>query len=421
MAAEESLAYLSRLDTRGIRLSLGPITRLIEQLYHPEKNYETILIGGTNGKGSIAAMITSILVKGGFTVGLYTSPHLIDVRERIRVNNKMISVEEIKYHLDEVREAMVEEVTYFEFLTAMAFLHFRRKAVDIAVLEVGLGGRLDATNVVSPALSVISNISLEHRDYLGNRLATIAWEKGGIIKDGGLCITGERKGAVIRVLEGICSERGARLIRLGRDMKVRADGRGTFTYHGLDRTFHHLACSLKGHHQFANAALAIGAVEMMARRGFLLDDGAVRDGIRETHWEGRLEILRRNPTVLVDGAHNPAGASSLRRALTNDFTYERLILVFGVLRDKDYSAMLKRLAPLADTLILTKPDSARAMPPEDLFPIARRYQRNVEVTGTVEEAMHRALAKANPGDMICAAGSLYLVGQVKMALGCEVS
>ena len=417
MNVEESLAYLSRFNSAVIRLGLDPVTRLLKRLQMPHNNYITMLIGGTNGKGSIAAMSASMLAKGGFRVGLYTSPHLIDVRERIRVNGHLISAEEFAERIEEVRKAITEEVTYFEFLTALAFLHFSKADVDIAVLEVGLGGRLDATSVVKPAVSVISNISVEHREYLGTRLEDIAREKGGIIKEGGTCVTGARQDGVVSVLDAICYERGAQLIRLGKDIRVRTRKDGAFSYQGLERSYRRLFCPLQGRHQLDNAALAIGAMEIIKRTGVSLDDEAISQGIRDTRWEGRLEILSYRPTILVDGAHNPAGASSLRHALTSEYSYDRLILVFGVLMDKDYRSMLRRLAPLAYTIILTKPDTARAALPHNILPIAAMYSRNVEVEDTVEGALNRAEAAALPDDLICITGSLYLVGQVKQKLG----
>ena len=415
MASQGNLEYLSGLSSTVIRLGLGPISLLLERLNNPQQKYETILIGGTNGKGSIAAMTASILSQGGFKVGLYTSPHLIDVRERIRINGRMISPEEMDERIGEVRKRVLEEVTYFEFLTAMAFLHFYRENVDIAVLEVGMGGRLDATNVVTPVISVISNISLDHREYLGNCLKDIAREKAGIIKDGGLCISAAKQKSVIRVLEETCRERRAKLYLLGRDLKVIRHRDGTFSYRGIAKTYHNLVCPLVGRHQIENAALTAGTIESMAARGFHVDGGALYRGMKDTIWEGRLEILQHAPMLLVDGAHNPAGVSVLCRALKEFFPYKKLILLFGVLSDKDYRTMLNKLVWLADRIIITRPSIDRAVPPQELVPVTKCYKNHIEIVEKPSEALRRALLTADGEDLICVTGSLYLVGEIKQA------
>lgn len=416
MASQGNLEYLSGLSSTVIRLGLGPISLLLERLNNPQQKYETILIGGTNGKGSIAAMTASILSQGGFKVGLYTSPHLIDVRERIRINGRMISLDEMDEIIGEVKKQVLEEVTYFEFLTALAFLHFYRENVDIAVLEVGMGGRLDATNVVTPGISVISNISLDHREYLGNCLKDIAREKAGIIKDGGLCISAAKQKSVVGVLEETCRERRAKLYLLGRDIKVIRRRDGAFSYRGITKTYHNLVCPLRGRHQIENAALTAGAIESMAARGFHIDESALYRGMKDTIWEGRLEILQQAPMLLVDGAHNPAGVSVLCRALKEFFHYKKLILLFGALSDKDYRTMLNKLVFLADRLIITRPSINRAVPPQELLQSAKRYKKNhTEIVEKPSEALQRALLTADVEDLICVTGSLYLVGEIKQA------
>jgi dihydrofolate synthase/folylpolyglutamate synthase len=404
---------LDHLNSRHIRLGLGPLKRLLVRMKHPEKRYASIVIGGTNGKGSIAAMAASMLTAGGFRTGLYTSPHLLDVRERIRIDGCMISTEDMSACVDDIRQELREDLTYFEFLTAMAFHFFNRQQVDVAILEVGMGGRLDATNVVKPAVSVISNVSLDHRAYLGTRIEQIAWEKSGIIKRNGFCLTAARQKKAIQMIEAVSRNQHARLFRLGDQIKVRRQAGDCFSFVGFNRRYDHLRCALRGKHQIDNAALAVSAVVLLAERGFSLTEEAIRRGLRETTWEGRLEILQRRPTVLVDGAHNPAGISSLCTALKEEFCYRRLIVIFGVLDDKDYARMLKRLAPIADRLFLTRPEGDRALSPETLLPLARRYQQGVVMTEKPDQALRQALAAAGPDDLVCATGSLYLVGAVK--------
>jgi dihydrofolate synthase / folylpolyglutamate synthase len=406
--------YLYGLNNANIRLGLGPISRLLDRLRNPQETYETILVGGTNGKGSIAAMVASILEQSGFTVGLYTSPHLIDIRERIKVNGRMIGHEEMGVCIKDIREELIEDITYFEFLTVIAFIHFYNVKIDMAVLEVGMGGRLDATNVVNPLVSVVSNVALDHRAYLGNSLKAIAIEKGGIIKEKGVCVTAAKQRQVINVLQDICLKRQAKIRRLGREFKVEVKHNGTFSVRGIGNGYKDLVCPLKGRHQVENAALAIGAIESIRERGCDIDSEAISQGIRNTQWEGRLEILQNEPMVLVDGAHNPAGISALCKALKTEFEYDRLILIFGVLDDKDYGNMLRKIVPLADHLIITRPQTDRSMPPASIKPIASRYtHQKVEIIENSLDALNHALSRADIHDLICATGSLYLVGEIK--------
>jgi dihydrofolate synthase/folylpolyglutamate synthase len=416
LASMDSLAYLDGLGSRPIRLGLAPLRRLLVRMKHPERKYTSIIIGGTNGKGSIATMVATMLTAGGFRTGLYTSPHLLDVRERIRIDGCMIAAEHLRVCADAIIRQLREDLTYFEFLTAMAFLFFEQQRVDVAVLEVGMGGRLDATNVAKPAVSVISNISLDHGHYLGNTLERICREKSGIIRKNGCCLTAARQKRIFGTIKEACRKKQARFFRLGDEIKVRKQNKGAFSFRGLNRRYDHLYCPLRGRHQIDNAALAVGAVTLLAEHGFSVQEEAIRQGLRETRWEGRLEILQKRPTVLIDGAHNPAGISSLCAALKEEFCYHRLIVIFGVLDDKDHRTMLKRLSLLADNLILTRPESGRSLDPALLLPVAGQYHRRVVIIEKPEEALLSALAAATPEDLICVTGSLYLIGAVKRFL-----
>jgi dihydrofolate synthase / folylpolyglutamate synthase len=407
----DPLQYLEGLKGRGIRPGLGPVRRLLQQLGSPQARYKSILVGGTNGKGSIAATLAQILQTAGYRVGLYTSPHLVDFRERIRVDGAMISEEALRERIGQVRRKDREGVTYFEFATALALVHFARCRVDVAVLEVGMGGRLDATNVVRPEFSIISNIAMDHAEYLGRRLEDIAREKAGIIKRGGVCITAARQAPVLAVINRVCREKRARLFRVGREIRLRAKAGGSFDFRGPALELTNLALALKGPHQRENTACALGALGILRGRGFEIADEDVRLGLSAVRWKGRLEIVAEHPTVLLDGAHNPAGAAALRKAL-GEFKYRRLILVLGILADKDYRGMIRRLAPLAHRLIATRPPDERALAPDLLAAEAMRWNRRVEVLANPREAVARARAVAGAADLICIAGSLYLVGAV---------
>jgi len=407
----DPIAYLDNLKGRGIRPGLGPVRRLLQQLGSPQARYKSILVGGTNGKGSIAATLAEILQAAGYRVGLYTSPHLVDFRERIRVDGAMIPEEALRERIRQVRGKDREGVTYFEFATALALVHFSLCRVDVAVLEVGMGGRLDATNVVRPELTIISNIAMDHAEYLGRRLEDIAREKAGIIKRGGVCITAARQAPVLAVIDRVCREKSARLFRVGREIRLRAKAGGSFDFRGPSLAVSNLALALKGPHQRENTACALGALGILRGRGFKIGNEAVRLGLSAVRWKGRLETVAEHPTVLLDGAHNPAGAAALRKAL-GEFKYRRLILVLGILADKDYRGMIRRLAPLAHRLIATRPPDERALDPDLLAAEAMRWSCRVEVLANPRDAVARARAVAGAADLICIAGSLYLVGAV---------
>jgi len=416
MNDQEAFGYLAGLQSRGMRLDLTVFQESLHGMSEPHNDYPSILVGGTNGKGSICAMTTAMLVSAGLRVGLYTSPHLVDVRERVRLNGEMISMEDMADCIRTVKRFTSDSLTYFEFLTALAFLFFARQKVDVAVLEVGMGGRLDATNVVHPVVSVVSNISLEHCAYLGNRLTDIAGEKAGIIKRGGVCLTGASQKPVLEVLEKSCLDQGADFYRLGRDLRIGTSRRpGCFTYRGLATRYDHLPCPLVGRHQIRNAALAVGATEILSRIGLEVGETAIREGLGRARWAGRLEVWPGNPTLVLDGAHNPAGIAALCRALKEHFRYERLFVVFGVLADKDCKAMLSKLARLAHTLILTRPAADRARSPREVAFLARGLVSNTLAEENPVRALETALALATPQDLICVTGSLYLVGEIQAA------
>jgi len=409
------VAYLSGLNMDVMRFGLEGISEFLTRVGNPQNDYKTILIGGTNGKGSTAAMVASILKQAGYKVGLYTSPHLVTVRERIVVNSKKIPLQEFSRILSVIKHHMGMPLTYFEVLTAAAFIYFQREQVDIAVLEVGLGGRLDATNVCRPLVSVITNIGLEHTAYLGNTLTKIAKEKAGIIKPSGVCITGATQRKVVQSLFSVCRQRKSAFCRLGKDFKMVRRANGLANYRGMRRNLSRLEISLPGDHQLSNAALALATLEIVERSGLVIDDAAIYAGLKKTHWEARMETLCDKPFFLLDGAHNPYGVNALRRALQKDFSWRRLILIFAVLADKDYRMMLRKIAPMAAMTILPPLQTGRAIPAQQMALIMKDMGYKAIVVESVDQAVRKALEMADDGDMVCALGSLYLAGEVKQS------
>lgn len=405
-------AYLDSLKGRGIRPGLSSVRRVLGRLENPQDRYRSILVGGTNGKGSIAATLAAVLHAAGYRTGLYTSPHLVDFRERIRVDGAMIPENILCRLIGQVRRVDDEGVTYFEFATVLSFLHFARRRVDVAVLEVGMGGRFDATNIVRPELAIISNVAMDHAAFLGPRLENIAWEKAGIIGRSSVCITAAKQAPVLAVIERACRDRNARLLRVGREIRIHVKRDGLFDIQCPGLEMSNLALSLKGPHQRKNAACALGAVGVLRGRGFEIGEEAVRNGLATVHWEGRLETVGERPTVLLDGAHNPAGAAALKRSLRL-FSDKKLILVLGILADKDWRGMVRRLAPLAHQVILTLPPDDRALAPEVMAAEAMRWSDRVDVINDPREAVRRALKTAGRDGLVCVAGSLYLVGAVR--------
>jgi len=411
MNDQEILSYLNFLKEGKIRLDLVPFERLLSRLGNPHQAYPSILVGGTNGKGSIASMIAAILINAGFRVGLYTSPHLVDFRERVCVNGAMISLQEANTYASQVRENGKSAETYFECLTAVAFLHFKAQHVDWAVLEVGMGGRLDATNVVSSFLSIISNISLEHRDYLGSTLRKIATEKAGIIKKNGICLTAATQGSVLDVFRAQCEHNHARLLQLGKDFKIKIGENSFFNFASPELQIKRLKVALPGQHQIRNAALALASIVELQKRGYLISEQNISSGMANVRWPGRLEMIQQNPCVVLDGAHNPAAISVLCQSLPRLYSWRRLIIVFGALRDKQYGVMVKKLYSLADQMIFTMPSTERAAPPEDFLP--KVLPEKVMVIRSPLDAFRVALSNATIHDLICVTGSLYLLGEIK--------
>lgn len=504
-------------------LGLKRVNALLKSLDNPQDKFPIIHVGGTNGKGSTSAMIASILVEAGYKTGLYTSPHLMRFNERIRINRREISdkktaelVERIRERVQGFKGSRVRgqkksatypqpsvfslQPTFFEFTTAMAFLYFAEEKVDIAVMEVGLGGRLDATNVAKPLVSVITNIAKDHQAILGNRIKDIAFEKAGITKKGGVLISGETKPAALKVLTAECKKKKAMFYRLDRDFfidKGQESEVKTFTFQGRRWFYQDLTVNLLGRHQYLNAASALAALEVLEEKGFYLTESCIRKGLRNVLWPGRIEIASKRPLVILDCAHNPAGAKVLREALldlrfaiddlrmknkNNNSKIEKrkskVILVLGIMTDKDIKGIVSKLVPLASMIILTRPKTERAASLETLYReirpyLLRRgewekrrngekkkesekrrwgetgkkkemgkhfsdsqilpfsdsllkkttrlsdspiYSSNVMLIEDVADACRTAISMANADDIICISGSVFTVGEAKSFL-----
>ncbi|HOV88017.1 MAG TPA: folylpolyglutamate synthase/dihydrofolate synthase family protein [Syntrophobacteraceae bacterium] len=416
----ESIRYLYGLQKYGIKFGLNCTENLLARLGNPHRAFRSVHVAGTNGKGSTAAMLSSVLKEHGLQVGLYTSPHLVRFTERFRMNDTEVSPERIMRVFGKIYPLLDQRVppTFFEVVTAMAFAYFAEENADWAVIEVGMGGRLDATNVIKPRVSVVTNISFDHQEFLGSTLSSIAREKAGIIKTGVPVVTGARQPVVQGILKAACLKHKTSLFSLGRDFRVRRNGEGTFQYVGMRRRWSSLKVPLEGPHQTANAALALAALEILERQGDVrLDPAAVQRGLSRVLWPARLEILQDNPLVILDGAHNPQGAESLRDALKNSFSYRHLHLVMGVMADKDIRGIFRRLLPLAETAVFTQPRYARAANPEELRRLARSYIRKHYVIPDPASAIQQAKLLAGPEDLICITGSLYFAGEVKELYG----
>ncbi|MCC6141471.1 MAG: bifunctional folylpolyglutamate synthase/dihydrofolate synthase [Nitrospira sp.] len=427
MTYSSAIEYLYGLQKHGIKLGLETMQMLLSRLGHPERRFKSLHIGGTNGKGSTAAMTAAMLQAAGYRVGLYTSPHLVDFRERIRIDQVMIAEAQVSELTERLQAAVPPGLTptFFELTTAMAFLHFAESGVDVAVLEVGLGGRFDATNVVDPSACAITTIALDHQEHLGGTEAAIAFEKAGIIKAGVPVAVGRIDGPAWDVIRRIAADRGASLTRLGEDFYTAGTGPNEFSYRGRARQLDGLTCALIGQHQLDNAACAVALLDAAEECGLSVDESAVRRGLESVSWEGRLEVVEREPVLLLDGAHNPAAAQVLAEYLTEwraTRPESRVTLVLGMMRDKDHARFVEPLLQLVSEVVLTQADMARSMPAQELREaVGARFPRH-HVVPSSADALVLAKARAAARDLICVTGSLMLVGEVKaLVRGCGLS
>jgi dihydrofolate synthase/folylpolyglutamate synthase len=424
MQFDEAMAALESLEAHGIELGLARVRRLLGAMGNPEQRFPSIHIAGTNGKGSTAIYVASVLQQAGFRTGLYTSPHLSRFTERISISGNEISPEKVAALTEQIFAVIGSlgpgfRATFFEVTTAMAFAYFAEQQVDFAIIETGLGGRLDATNVVRPRVSVITNVALEHTDYLGESLEQIAREKGGIVKNSVDVVTGERDPAMLKIFQEICEGQKARLIRLDHEITLssvalnRADGSRRFDCATQRRRWVNMSVSMLGEHQVRNAAVALGVLEVLMGQGIVIAEDAVRQGLSAARWPGRMEVVSRDPLIILDGAHNPHAAAALKTAVEKDLSYRRLVLVIGILKDKDILSVVTPLLPLADRLILTRPSYFRSADPGFIAGQINKPGLQVDVTDTIPKAIDEGLSLCKTDDLLLITGSLYTVGEAR--------
>ncbi|MBT6774047.1 bifunctional folylpolyglutamate synthase/dihydrofolate synthase [Candidatus Woesearchaeota archaeon] len=406
---QEVLDYLYGLKKFGSKLRLEEMEKLVTALDNPQKKFKSIHIAGTNGKGSTSAFLAQILQEAGYKVGLYTSPHLVNFNERIKINGKDISGQKI-VELSEIMKRKVEEneidTTFFEFTTAMAFQYFADEQVDFAVVEVGLGGRLDATSVIDPEICVITNISLEHTRVLGETKEEIANEKAAIIKENKIVVTAEIDEVVLDIFNSVCNQKNSSLMGLDKELKFKIEDSSfneqNFSVTGkINDTF---SIKMLGEYQIKNACLALLVADLLK-----ISIDKIKLGLLNTFWAGRLQILQKNPLVMVDGAHNLEGIKNLVKFVKK--IDRKKILVLGIAEDKKLEEMVSLLVPLFDQIIITE-GNFKPTPVEKLNEVVLKYNQNVKMIQDSKEAVKEALKLANEDDFVLVSGSLYLVGDI---------
>ena len=437
MNYESAVRYLLSLgrelgaptQATAAKFNLENITVLMERLGRPDRTYPIVHIAGTNGKGSTAAFLESILRAAGFRTGLNTSPHLERINERIRINGEEVSDQIFAETFTRVQEVIEELLaagrlqahpTYFECVTALAFEVFARERVEFAVVEVGLGGRLDATNIVRPQVSVITRIDFDHENYLGHSLEEIAREKAGIVKAGVPVATAPQLPEVREVLRGKARELDATIVDTGEDFDLEREiaeagcARARARARAMGEAVR-LAPGLPGRFQLENALNAVATARLLQARGYRITNQNIEQGIRSAEWPGRLERLQAGPDVYLDGAHNPGAARELAQFLEENFARRRVYLIFGAMRDKSVDEVTGILFPLASEVIFTQPGTPRAVSANQLADLAGHHAARYTVIRDAEEALESALAKARSDDAVFVTGSLYLVGQLRHA------
>ncbi len=421
MKYNQAIEWLYSFEKYGIKLSLERIVFICQKLGKPQNNYDVIHVGGTNGKGSVCKYISSILTSAGYRVGLYTSPHIQHFSERFVIDNNEISEDEIVFLVEKVKSIVDEMIkinnipTFFEITTAMAFEYFFVKKVDYAVIEVGLGGRFDATNIVNPIISVITNVTIEHQDRLGNTIDKISFEKAGIIKENIPVITAAENTA-LNVIRKNAIQKNASLTVIDKSSWEKIGGNlnwQDFIIHGKIKDYF-VKTSLQGFFQGENLALSLMCIESLQMKGVYVTDEDIKKGVENTTIPGRMEILDFKPVILIDGAHNISGMNMLKTTIKKDFTYDKLILVIGILSDKNVKEMVKIISPIADKIIVTKSSNIRATKPAKLKECFK--PKTAIIKNNVSDAVKYAKVIAKKQDIIVITGSLFTISEAREIL-----
>ncbi|MFP4456347.1 MAG: bifunctional folylpolyglutamate synthase/dihydrofolate synthase [Clostridia bacterium] len=422
---EQAVEYIHGIGMFGSKPGLERISAILKHLDNPEKDLKIIHVAGTNGKGSTSAMLASILLENGFDVGLFISPYLESFNERIQVNGKPIKqeelaklVSEIKPIVEKVAETEAGQPTQFEIVTAMGFKYFKNIGVDFVVLEVGLGGTYDATNIVNPIISLITSIGLDHQAILGDTLEEIAAEKAGIIKKNKPIVIAVTKKGPLKVIREKAKQKKASFYALGESFNVKRidysiEGQ-TFEY-TIDQKTNVYKTSFLGEHQIRNASLALTTAFLMKDMGYNIDNEKILSGLAKAKWPGRLEIINKNPYIILDGAHNEQATEVISSSIKELFS-KRIILVLGILSDKNYQKMVKDLVPLAKTVFITAPDYYRALDTTNLTKESKKYCEEVFEIDGVANAIDEAINISTKDDLILITGSLYTVGEARTHL-----
>jgi dihydrofolate synthase/folylpolyglutamate synthase len=422
----ETVEWLFGLHRFGSKPGLTNVRHLLGRMGDPHKNFKAIHVTGTNGKGTTTAMITSILRAADYKVGMFISPHLSSFTERITINGERIQpevvvdiIEGMKSIIDEmVENPELRHPTFFEVITAIAFKHFSEQEVDFAILEVGMGGRLDATNVVQALISVITNVSLEHTYVLGNSVLEIAEKKAGIIKKGGVLITATQDDEVYKLFSTVCEKVGSRIFRVGKDLKfnrLTRDLEGQiFHLDGISRHYDRLFIPLLGKHQLLNAASAVGAVEALNYRGIEIPVKAFHEGLRSVKWPGRLEVVQENPLVVIDGAKDVEATRAIKESLLEDFQYPRRVAVVSISSDKNIPEMIGHLTQAVDSFIITAHSvMGRAAEPETIGSEIEKRSKPYRIETDIKKAIKGAIDITGEDGMVLIVGSVFLVGEAR--------
>jgi dihydrofolate synthase / folylpolyglutamate synthase len=414
MRYEDAIKFIYNLELFGIKMGLDNITRFLDHLGNPQNSFKTIHVAGTNGKGSVSSLMFSVLCRAGYKTGVFTSPHLVDFRERFRTNAGNIDKRSLAAFVAENRQFIIDaRITFFEISTALALWYFRKVGVDIAVIEVGLGGRLDATNVIRPRVSVITHIDFDHTKNLGPTLDKIAREKAGIIKAGVPLVTGEKRPELLTLFQEVCAERGTKLYRatkLKREFEYTRSGM-SFAYHRRGAPAEKLESSLAGAHQIDNIGIVLKCVELLNRDGVSISDRAVRLGLKHCPWPARFQRVANKPTIVLDAAHNADGTRALVATFKKAFPGKQALLLCGFLERPDHDVIMQEYSAIVRRAVLTKPDSTRAAEIEGVIWAAVGAGIDFDVKLKISDAVDRVLKLAGKDDVVVMSGSHYTLGE----------